>query len=72
VDNIVELSNRQIRVLGLACTCPLGKQRTDCSLGEIRKKHLQARKTLVRSMSEGELDMIITQHKTCLTEREGR
>ena len=72
MDNTVELSDRQIRVLGLACACPLGEQRPDCSLGELRAKPLRDRVGLVRNMSEGELDIIITHHKECLTERECR
>jgi len=70
MDNTLELSDRQIWVLGLACTCPLGEQLSGCCLGEIREKHLRGRQNLVRNMSEGELGRIITQHKACLTERE--
>jgi hypothetical protein len=72
VDNTVELSDRQIRVLGLACVCPLGEQLSGCCMGELREKPLRDRVTLVRNMSNGELDIILTQHKTCLTERERR
>ena len=70
MDNTVELSNRQIRVLGLACTCPLGEQFSGCCMGELREKPLKERVSLANNMSEEELDIIIAQHKTCLAERE--
>ena len=68
--DIDELSDRRTWVLGLACACPLGEQFATCCLGEIRKNPLRQRISLVRNMSEEELDIIIAKHKTCLAERE--
>ncbi len=70
MDNTFELSNRQIRVLGLACVCPLGEQLSNCCMGELREKPLRERASLIKNMPEEELDRIIAQHKACFAKRE--
>ena len=72
MDKTVELSDRRTFVLGLACGCPFGEQLSGCCMGELREKPLRDRVAPVRNMSEGELDIIITQHKECLTNIERR
>ncbi len=64
--------DKVIWVQGLMIDCPMGKALESCPAKDVRTLPLRERLALVKQMDEGQLDEIITHHKQCLREREGR
>jgi hypothetical protein len=68
----MDLELKRIWVKGLMIACPFGKPLDTCPAREIRKLPLEDRMQKVDDMPEGEIDLIISFHKKCLAEREGK
>jgi len=70
MGDAIDQTDRRIWVLGLACACPFGDPISGCCMEKLREKSLRERASLVKKMSEEELNMIVTQHKACFAEKE--
>ncbi len=57
-------------VFGLLIECPLDEPLETCPALELRKLSTEEKFKIVNSMSEEQIDEIITHHKKCLRERE--
>ena len=66
------LEDKVTWVQGLMIDCPRGKALESCPAKDVRMLPLPERLALVKQMVESQLDEIITHHKRCLREREGR
>ena len=64
-----EVLRKRSLVQGLLTECPLDKPLEDCPAKEVRGLPYEERSVIVASMSETELDLIISHHRYCFQKR---
>ena len=68
----LDKAGKIVFVQKLLIACPLGSPLDNCPATALRELPLTNRLNLANGMSEDQIDSIITCHKKCLAEREGR
>lgn len=62
----------RLYIVGLIVDCPYEPNPEDCALHDIRQKPLRERIEWSKQLTNEEIQDIISVHKKCLAEKEGR